>query len=77
MGFVKKIGRSLFPRQKSAPQTTVVTQEATPTPTIDQAAQNAEDEMRLRRRRGRNAYIKTNPQTLGQPNVGTKTLTGS
>lgn len=72
MGFVK----SMFSRPKP-PKITQVVQETPQAPTIDQAAQQAEDQMRLRRRRGRAAYTKTNPQSLGQPNVGTKTLTGS
>jgi hypothetical protein len=48
-----------------------------PTPTIDQAAQRAEDEMRMRRRKGRNQYMLTKSQSVGAPNVGQKTLTGS
>ncbi len=76
MGVVK----SIFSRPK-APKITQVTQEATPTPTIDQASQNAEDDMRLRRRRGRAAYnlsrIGNGGGQPAQPNVGTKTLTGS
>lgn len=51
--------------------------EAQPTPTIDQAAQRAEDEMRLRRRKGRSQYMLTRTQSIGSPNVGQKTLTGS
>lgn len=66
---------SMFKRPK-APQITQVTQEQVQAPTIDQAAQNAEDELRLRRRRGRAQYRLSNQQTLAQPNVGTKTLTG-
>lgn len=73
MGFIK----SMFSRPK-APKANTVEQEgpqATPTPTIDQAAQAAEDAMRLRRRRGRQAYRLSQP---GQPapNVATKTLVG-
>lgn len=71
MGFVT----SMFKRPK-APKITQVVQEQVQAPTIDQAAQSAEDELRLRRRRGRQQYRMTNPQTLGQPNVATKTLTG-
>lgn len=71
MGFVK----SIFKRPK-APQTTVVTQEAQPTPTVDQAAQNAEDEMRLRRRKGRARYNLSKGQNVSAPTVGTKTLVG-
>lgn len=69
MGFVKQ----MFDRPKP-PKITQVVQEAPKTPTIDQAAQQAEQQNRLRRRRGRAAYQKTG--ALGQPNVGTKTLTG-
>lgn len=71
MGFVT----GLFKRPK-APQITQVTQEATPTPTVDQAAQNAEDELRLRRRKGRSQYQLTQPGSLAAPTVGTKQLTG-
>jgi len=75
MGVVK----AMFSRPK-APKITQVTQETTPTPTIDQASQNAEDDMRLRRRRGRAAYnlSRGNGSSMpAAPNVGTKTLTGS
>jgi hypothetical protein len=51
--------------------------QSTATPTIDQAAQLAEDDMRLRRRRGRASYMLSKPQQMqGQPTVGQKTLTG-
>lgn len=51
--------------------------EATPTPTIDQAAQNAEEQLRLRRRKGRNAYmLKPSSTSSVAPTVGTKTLVG-
>ncbi len=72
MGLVK----SMFSRPK-APKITQVTQETTPTPTIDQASQNAEADLRLRRRRGRQSMIKTRPGDVAAPNVGTKTLLGS
>jgi hypothetical protein len=74
MGFVK----SMFKRPKApANNTTIVQQEVTPTPTIDQASQNAEDEMRLRRRKGRQRYINTQgQQNIATPTVGTKTLVG-
>lgn len=72
MGFVK----SMFGRGQKAPKITQVVQEVPQAPTIDQAAQNAEDQNRLRRRRGRQQYVRTSPQTIGQPNVGTKTLVG-
>lgn len=75
MGVVK----SIFSRPK-APQITQVTQEAVPTPTIDQASQKAEDDMRLRRRRGRSQYSNLSRQggmgAPATPNVGVKTLTG-
>lgn len=73
MGFVK----SMFGRGQKAPKITQVVQEVPQAPTIDQAAQNAEDQNRLRRRRGRQQYVRTSPQTIGQPNVGSKTLLGS
>lgn len=74
MGVVK----SIFSRPK-APKITQVTQESVPTPTIDQASQNAEDDMRLRRRKGRAAYNLSRQGGMGAPaapNVGVKTLTG-
>jgi len=51
--------------------------ESTPTPTVDQAAQNAEDQLRMNRRRGRGKYMLT-PKAGASvaPTVGTKTLTG-
>ncbi len=72
MGMVK----SIFSRPK-APKITQVTQETTPTPTIDMAAQRAEDDLRLRRRRGRQSMIKTRAQDVAAPSVATKTLLGS
>lgn len=71
MGLVK----SMFSRPK-APAITQVTQQNTPTPTIDQAAQNAEDDLRLRRRRGRASMVKTQRADVASPNVATKTLVG-
>jgi hypothetical protein len=48
-----------------------------PPPTIDQAAQNAEANDRLRKRKGRSAYIfGGNSGALSTTAVGTKTLTG-
>lgn len=50
-----------------------------PPPTIDQAAQNAEANDKLRRRKGRAAYVfggKTSGAMQATP-VATKTLTGS
>lgn len=71
--------RSMF-KQPKAPKPVEAPnqpQQTTPTPTIDQAAQIAEEDKRYRRRRGRQAYmLRDNQQTLGQPNVATKTLTG-
>ena len=72
MGFV----RQMFGRGQKAPKITQVVQEVPQAPTIDQASQAAEDQNRLRRRRGRQQYVKTNPQTMGAPNVGTKSLLG-
>jgi len=74
MGFVK----SIFKRPKApANNTTIVQQQTTPTPTIDQAAQTAEDEMRLRRRKGRQRYNLTRgQQNIATPTVGQKTLVG-
>lgn len=49
-----------------------------PVPTVDQAAVRAEDEMRIRRRRGRGPYVVAGK--LGgkgaAPTVATKVLTG-
>jgi hypothetical protein len=73
MGFIKQMfGRG----GNKAPQITQVVQEVPQAPTIDQASQNAEDTNRMRRRRGRQSYVKTSPQSIGAPNVGTKTLLG-
>ena len=48
-----------------------------PVPTVDDAAARADDEMRRRRRRGRAPFVLAGRSSLGQPQVGTKTLTGS
>lgn len=47
-------------------------------PTVDQAAVRAEDENRLRRRRGRSPYVLAGRMgsQAGTVNVGTKSLTG-
>lgn len=72
MGFVKKIFSR--PKAQSAQQVTQQIQQ-TPTPTIDQAAQNAEDEMRMRRRKGRRAY-QTGASQAAPPVTGQKSLLG-
>lgn len=66
---------SMF-KQPKAPKPQELPKE-TPTPTIDQAANNSEDQLRLRRRKGRAAYMlqKQGTQQVA-PTVGTKTLTG-
>ncbi len=67
---------SMFRRPKNPKP--VALPEATPTPTIDQAAQNAEDQLRTRRRKGRTSYMLAQREGgMAQPNVGTKTLSGS
>lgn len=70
--------RSMFKNPKPPQQQTVPNQpqQATPTPTIDQAAQLAEEQNRLRRRKGRQQYMLTRPQQVATPTVATKTLTG-
>lgn len=68
--------QSMF-KQPKAPKPQTLP-EATPTPTIDQAAQNAEDQLRMNRRKGRGKYMLT-PKTgtaAVAPTVGTKTLVG-
>lgn len=47
-----------------------------PVPTVDQAAVRAEDEMRLRRRRGRGPYVVAGKTGSAAPTVATKVLTG-
>lgn len=47
-----------------------------PTPTIDEAAMRAEDEMRVRRRRGRGAFVVAGKTRGAAPVVATKQLTG-
>lgn len=68
--------QSLF-KQPKAPKPVEMPKE-TPTPTVDQAAQNAEDQLRMNRRRGRGKYLLTAKSGTASvaPTVGTKTLTG-
>lgn len=47
-----------------------------PVPTVDQAAVRAEDEMRVRRRRGRGPYVLAGKTKSAAPSVATKQLTG-
>lgn len=47
-----------------------------PVPTVDQAAVRAEDEMRIRRRRGRGPYVVAGKKAGAAPTVATKVLTG-
>ena len=47
-----------------------------PVPTIDEAAVRAEDEMRMRRRRGRSPYIMAGKTPQMAPVVARNTLTG-
>jgi len=47
-----------------------------PVPTVDQAAVRAEDEMRIRRRRGRGPYVVAGKTGGAAPTVATKVLTG-
>lgn len=47
-----------------------------PVPTLDQAAIRAEDEMRMRRRRGRSPYILAGRVKAAAPTVASKVLTG-
>lgn len=60
-----------------APKTPTV-EAPPPAPTVDQAAVRAEDENRLRRRRGRSPYVLAGRMgsSGGTVNVGTKSLTG-
>lgn len=48
-----------------------------PVPTIDDAAKRADDELRMRRRKGRAAYVMAGKTPQAAPVVGQKTLTGS
>lgn len=67
--------RSMFKMPK-APKPAKMPAEQ-PTPTIDQAAQQAEEQNRMRRRKGRGAYMLNRQSTgAGSPAVATKTLTG-
>lgn len=70
MGITSMFRRPKNPKPQALP-------EATPTPTIDQASQNAEEQLRLRRRKGRASFMLRRDGDMAQPNVGTKTLTGS
>lgn len=47
-----------------------------PVPTVDEAAVRAEDEMRLRRRKGRRAFVMAGKTPQAAPVVGRNTLTG-
>jgi hypothetical protein len=47
-----------------------------PVPTVDEAAVRAEDELRLRRRKGRGPYIMAGRTKSAAPTVATKNLTG-
>lgn len=47
-----------------------------PVPTVDQAAVRAEQDMRLRRRKGRSAYIMAGRTGGIAPTVASKQLTG-
>jgi len=68
--------QSMF-KQPKAPKPIEMPKE-TPTPTVDQAAQNAEDQLRMNRRRGRGRYMLTPKSGASSvaPTVGTKTLVG-
>lgn len=70
--------RSMFKMPKAPkPQAMPAQQQAAPTPTIDQAAQLAEEQDRMKRRRGRQSYmLSPRGQSAGSPNVGTKQLVG-
>lgn len=62
----------LSPKVPKAPAPVV----APPVPTVDQAAVRAEDEMRMRRRRGRSPYILAGRVKAAAPTVASKVLTG-
>lgn len=47
-----------------------------PVPTVDEAAMRAEDDMRLRRRRGRGPYVVAGKGKSAPPVVASKNLTG-
>lgn len=66
--------RSMFKMPKAPKPQPMPTE--TPTPTIDQAAQRAEEQQRLRRRKGRQQFMLTERSQTAMPTVGTKTLTG-
>lgn len=73
MGFLSMFKKPKAPQPATMPNQP---QQATATPTIDQAAQRAEEEQRMRRRRGRQQYMLTRKAEMGAPTVGTKTLVG-
>jgi hypothetical protein len=66
---------SFFARQ-SVPKAPVP-QAPPPVPTVDQAAVRADEELRLRRRRGRAPYVLAGKSPAGAPPVGVKPLLGS
>lgn len=66
--------RSMFKMPK-APKPQQLAQE-TPTPTVDQAAQRAEESNRMRRRKGRQQFMVSRQAGNVAPTVATKTLTG-
>lgn len=67
--------RSMF-KQPKAPKPQALPEQV-PTPTIDQAANRAEDDVRMRRRKGRSAYmLRKEGSSNAAPRVATKTLTG-
>lgn len=65
--------RSMFKMPKAPKQQPMPTE--TPTPTVDQAAQRAEEANRLRRRKGRQQFMVSRQGGVA-PTVATKTLTG-
>lgn len=69
--------RSMF-KQPKAPKPQEMPKD-TPTPTVDEAANRAEEDMRGRRRKGRNAYMLSKKGGRSFADVGAsavKTLTG-
>jgi hypothetical protein len=65
--------RSMF-KQPKAPKPQELPKE-TPTPTVDQAANNAEEANRLRRRKGRRGYMLSRNDAV-PPTTATKTALG-
>jgi hypothetical protein len=65
--------QSMF-KQPKAPKPQELPKE-TPTPTVDQAANNAEEANRLRRRKGRRGYMMSREGGTG-PTTATKTALG-